>query len=402
MYIVETDKCIGCRKCVPACPVNSIIMTDRKAIILDTCTSCGDCKPVCPVEAIYVEITDAKMEGFDDYKGIAVVIETEENSVRDISLELLSEAGKLSNQLKCEITAIILAEKPDSFYSDIFSYGADKIYSVSGKEFAGFNPLVYSDALSNAAAEIKPEIIFIGATNKGRALASRVAVKLKTGLTADCTGLAIDEKSGDLIQTRPAFGGNVMAEIVCPAYRPQMSTVRPGVFKKKELTDSDIKQGKEKLNNKDSVIETSFKTNDFHKLFKILTSTKKEVKGVDLSKAEIIISGGRAMKNAENFSLLFELAALLKGSVGASRAAVDSGWLDKSYQVGQTGTTVAPRIYIACGISGAIQHLAGMSSSDIIIAINKDPEAPIFNVANYGIVGDLFKVVPEIIKVLKQ
>ena len=233
----------------------------------------------------------------------------------------------------------------------------------------------------------KPESVLIGATNIGRDLAPRIASRLNTGLTADCTKLEIDPEDGKIKQTRPAFGGNIMATIICPDARPQMSTVRPGVMDKAVRNDD----------NKGNIVPLKYDIKESDIRTKIIEIVKHAVEKVSLTDANIIVSGGLGLQNADGFKLIEELADKLGGVVGSSRAAVDAGWIDKSHQVGQTGTTVKPNLYIACGISGAIQHLAGMKESSIIVAINKDPDAPIFSVADYGIVGDLYKVIPEII-----
>jgi electron transfer flavoprotein alpha subunit len=245
--------------------------------------------------------------------------------------------------------------------------------------------------MSKLIIKYKPEIVLCGATNIGRSLIPRVAVQIGTGLTADCTGLDIDKETGFLLQTRPAFGGNIMATIITANNRPQMATVRHKVMK--EAFPDDTKKGQ--------IIKVDLSKQDYFSRTKLLNFVEEIEETVNLTEADIIVSGGRGIKGPENFSLIKDLAKALGGAVGASRAAVDSGWIPYSHQVGQTGKTVCPKVYVACGISGAIQHLVGMQSSDVIIAINKDPDAPIFKVASYGIVGDLLTVIPEIIKQIK-
>jgi electron transfer flavoprotein alpha subunit len=269
--------------------------------------------------------------------------------------------------------------------------GADKVYVVESPHLRNYQDESYARVLSALIREYKPEIVLTGATSIGRALIPRVAIEIETGLTADCTGLEIDTESRLLLQTRPAFGGNIMATIVCRDHRPQMATVRHKVMK--ELERDDSRNGE--------IIKKDFPEEVFFSRTKLLNSVEEATDLVNITEADIIVSGGKGLGKAENFTIIEELAKVLGGAVGASRATVDAGWIPYSHQVGQTGKTVCPKLYIACGISGAIQHLAGMQSSETIIAINKDPEAPIFKVATYGIVGDLFEVVPQLIKKLQ-
>ena len=266
------------------------------------------------------------------------------------------------------------------------------MFVVDGEEFAEYTNDAYTKAFVDIIEETKPEIVLMGATAVGRSLAARIAVRIQTGLTADCTHLGVDMKKKILQQTRPAFGGNIMATITCEKYRPQMATVRPKV----------MKLGEKDTNRKGEIIDYAVKMNASDIRTKILEVVRSGEEKVNLADAEIIVSGGRGLKKPENFKMLYELADLVGGAVGASRAVVDAEWIESYHQVGQTGKTVQPKIYFAIGISGAIQHLAGMSSSDVIIAINNDENAPIFNMATYGIVGDAMEVVPAIIKEIKR
>ncbi len=327
-----------------------------------------------------------------DYKGVWIFAEQREGKILNISLELLGEGRKIADKLKVELTAVLLGEKLDSLSKELVEHGADNVLAVEDKFLSVYTTEVYTRVITELINERKPEIVLIGATTIGRDLAPRLASRVKTGLTADCTSLDIDEENLNLLMTRPAFGGNIMATIVCTKHRPQMSTVRPGVMEKAKFNPNNI----------GSVEKISFELKEQDSNTQVLDIIKKAKQQVSLEAAEVIISGGRGLGNKEGFELIKQLADILGGEVGSSRGAVDACWIEQSHQVGQTGKTVRPKIYIACGISGAIQHLAGMNSSDCIIAINKDKDAPIFNVAHYGIVGDLYEVVPNLIKSLQK
>ncbi|SHE92577.1 electron transfer flavoprotein alpha subunit apoprotein [Marinitoga hydrogenitolerans DSM 16785] len=320
-------------------------------------------------------------------KDVWVYIETENNSIKKVSLELLNEGKKLATKLKGNLVAVYL-NKTDLSH-EIAKYGAKKIIHLFNNNIEHYDTLIYTNALAEIITEKKPHIILFGATHIGRDLAPRLAAKLNTGLTADCTHLDLDE-NGLLMQTRPAFGGNIMATIYCPEHIPQMATVRPGVFEMSVPTEN-IKYEVEKIELK----------ND-KPLIRILDIINKNSLSKDISESNVIVAGGRGLGKPDGFKLLEELAQLLNGCVGASRAAVESGWANPEIQVGQTGKTVKPKIYIACGISGAIQHVAGMKDSKCIIAINKNKDAPIFKIADFGIVGDLYEVIPQLINKLKE
>lgn len=327
-------------------------------------------------------------------KDLWVFIETNENgTAKNVGLELLAPGRDLADKQGGSLVGVIIGNSVDDAVKSATEHGADKIIVVEGKEYGHYTTDAYTNAMFYLVEKYGPTSILIGATNNGRDLGPRLSCRLKTGLTADCTSLAIDEDTGNVAWTRPAFGGNLMATIMCPDNRPQIGTVRPGVFKK---TEADTGRKAEVIKEDFHVSPESIRTE--------LLETLKEVAGelVDLEGAEIIVSGGRGVGGPDGFKTIKELADVLGGVVGASRAAVDSGWIDHSHQVGQTGKTVGPKIYIACGISGAIQHVAGMSSSKTIIAINKDETAPIFNVADYAVVGDLFEVIPTLIAEIKK
>ncbi len=389
------ERCVGCGACVGSCPYRAIVMADNLAVIDDEkCTLCGACASSCSFEAIMLRRDKDLEERLDlsSYRGVWVFAEQKGGRVQSVSYELLGEGRKLADALGVELAAVIIGHEIDGACQDLIQRGADRVYAFSDPSLENFHDEPYAAVMAEMIKEHRPEIVLGGATTIGRALIPRVAIKARTGLTADCTGLAIDEERRILLQTRPAFGGNIMATIICPNHRPQMATVRHKVMKE---APPDAKR-------KGEVIKKNYPA----KMLASRTSVQKVVEEISttvkLTEADIIVSGGRGLKAAENFKLIEELAQTLKAAVGASRAAVDAGWIPYSHQVGQTGKTVAPKLYIACGISGAIQHLVGMQSSDCIIAINKDPEAPIFKVASYGIVGDLFEVVPALTKKLQE
>jgi electron transfer flavoprotein alpha subunit len=318
-------------------------------------------------------------------KDLWVYMETEENgTAKNVGIELLTPAKDMAAKQGGTLTAVVIGSHVDAAVKTAEAYGAERVIVVEGDEYAQYSTDAYCHAMCTLIEKYGPSSLLIGATNDGRDLAPRIACRLKTGLTADCTALDIDEESGNVAWTRPAFGGNLMATILCPDHRPQIGTIRPGVFKKGDSADGRAKVIREEIHMDKKDIRTRIV-----ELIREMESDK-----VDLEGAEIIVSGGRGVGGPNGFGPVKELAKALGASVGASRAAVDAGWISYSHQVGQTGKTVAPRLYIACGISGAIQHLAGMSGSDVIVAINKDPDAPIFGAADYGVVGDLFEVLP--------
>ncbi|MCX5713627.1 MAG: electron transfer flavoprotein subunit alpha, partial [Candidatus Omnitrophica bacterium] len=358
------------------------------------CTLCGACVPACKFKAVLLEKTPAKcdLSNIKDYKGIWVFIEQKNNKVQSVAYELLGKAQELAKKLNCQVSGVLIGNQLDDQLDELIFRGADNIYLVEAPELANFQDEPYTNILVELIKKHKPEIVLCGATSIGRSLISRVAIKIKAGLTADCTGLDIDPEKKILLQTRPAFGGNIMATIISPNFRPQMATVRHKVMQPMEPDKR--RKGK--------VIRESFASSLYFSRTKLLDIVEEIESLVNLSEADIIVSGGRGMGGPENFKLLEELAHVLGAAVGSSRAAVDAGWMPYSHQVGQTGRTVAPKIYIACGISGQIQHIVGMSASKIIVAINKDPEAPIFKYATYGIVADLFQVVPTLTRKFKE
>jgi electron transfer flavoprotein alpha subunit len=419
---VVEGNCIACgERCVSACPVDCITLNDAGELISvdqDKCIGCVKCLKVCPVEALEMYFTPEELEQLKlweaqkgagveeldpeeqalraklaEYKGVWVFVEQYSGEVAKVSWELLSTGRELADTLGVELTAVIIGHDVDQIRTEAYAYGADTAIMMDDKVYTHYRTEPFTDALTHLIEKYKPEIILMGATGQGRDLAGSVATVVGTGLTADCTGLSIDAH-GNLAQTRPAFGGNIMATIMCDKFRPQMSTVRPHVMQIRDYVPG--RDGK--------VIRESFAPKEENILVKVLEvlNDKDGKDQIDIAGAEIIVSGGRGMMNKENFAILNELADELGAVVGASRSAVDAGWKPHGRQVGQTGKTVRPQLYIACGISGAIQHMVGMQDSDVIIAINRDPEAPIFQIATYGIVGDLFQVVPALTKGIRK
>ena len=391
--IIETEKCIGCQKCINICPATALEMffTPEEQKILDELA-----KSSAPVEEELDDEAAALARKLAEYRAVWVFVEQTEGEPAKVSWELLGVGAGLAASLGVELCALVIGDNVEHLCAEAFAYGATKAYLLDAPVYKFYRTEAYVEGCCHLIETYKPEIILMGATGMGRDLAGAIATRVATGLTADCTGLAIDDKR-NLMQTRPAFGGNIMATIMCDKFRPQMSTVRPNVMPMPERHAGTT----------GTIIRDTFTVPEesvFTKVIEIIHDS--HGKGaVDITGAEFIVSGGRGMMAPENFSLLQELADELGGVVGGSRSAVDAGWLPGDRQVGQTGKTVRPKIYIACGISGAIQHLVGMQDSDIVIAINRDSNAPIFEVATYGIVGDLFQVVPALtakIRSLKQ
>ncbi len=389
---INLEECVGCGNCTSVCPFDLIKVVRGKVRIDESgCTLCGACVDACGYYAITIEKPAKTAEVDDTSRGVWVFAEQRRGVLKNVAFELLSRGRELADTLRTELGAVCLGHNVQDV-DRLIAYGADKVYLADSPDLADNQEDYLTHKLVELIREYKPEAVIAGATALGRAFIPRVAAILKTGLTADCTGLDIDTEKRLLLQTRPTFGGNIMATIICPANRPQMSTVRPRVFKKSAPDEQ----------RRGQIINVDFKKKNVTARTKLLDFIEDVTETVKIEDADIIVSGGRGLGKAENFKLLAELAETMGAALGSSRAAVDEGWIPYSHQVGQTGKTVCPKLYIACGISGAIQHLAGMQTSDAIIAINDDPNAPIFQVATYGIVGDLFQVVPMLIKKLKE
>ncbi|OGR67799.1 MAG: electron transfer flavoprotein subunit alpha [Elusimicrobia bacterium GWC2_63_65] len=390
---VHLEKCTGCTLCVKACAFGAIHMADRKAVIdMAKCTLCGACVAACKFSAIELEKAAGPKKDLTPYKDVWVFCEQKKGVIQSISYELLGEGRKLADKLGVKLCAVLLGHNMKEAAAKLGERGADKVYLADHPALKAYQDDPYTAVLVNLVEEYKPEAILCGATVIGRSLISRVAIKTNAGLTADCTGLDVDVKERLLLQTRPAFGGNIMATIIAPNHRPQMATVRHKVMKEAELQPGRIAE----------VVTKSYPEETYASRTRLLDMVEELSATMNISEADIIVAGGRGMGSKENFAQLEELAKVLGGAVGASRSAVDADWIPYSHQVGQTGKTVVPKLYIACGISGQIQHLIGMQSSKTIVAVNKDPDAPIFKVATYGIVGDVNEIVPALIKEFKR
>ena len=388
---VEVDLCNGCKRCVRACPYGAVEMKEGKAQVQDRCTSCGACLQVCKEKALQTDVKPREIPDFSDRKGVWVFSEQREGQLNKVSLELLGKAQELGAALSQSVSALLLGDEVAGLAETLIEYGAETVYLVENRRLKDFRTNAYTKAIAELVKKYRPNILLMGATHVGRDLAPRVSRRVEVGLTADCTELSIDPKEGILLQTRPAFGGNVMATIANRYSRPQMATVRPGVMEavRKPGTKGRV------IRHDVSLMENEIGT-------KVLQVVREKKKRANLSEAKVVVAGGRGVGDAEGFRVLEELAAVLGGELAGTRVAVEEGWIPADRQVGQTGQSVRPELYIACGISGAIQHRAGMMNSRYIIAVNKDPRAPIFQVADWGIVGDLHDVVPEMIQQFKK
>ncbi|MDH3346816.1 MAG: electron transfer flavoprotein subunit alpha [Desulfobulbaceae bacterium] len=386
MLIIDKEKCIGCGVCEANCAFGAISMEDGCAVVGDSCTLCGSCVDTCDVEALKIEIAaDAGSTcNLNEWSGVWVFAECRDGEVSPVSYELLGAGRNLADQRKVSLGAVLLGSNVRDKATELIAGGADLVYLADHEELLQYREDVYGSVLCEMISTHKPEVVLAGATAIGRSMVPRVATELRTGLTADCTQLSMREEDGALLQTRPAFGGNIMATIECPHTRPQMATVRPKVML--PLVSDTQRSG--------DIIEFNPTAQALTSNVAILESVKAEQEKVNIQEEDILIAGGRGLDGEKGFSLIKELADELGAAVAASRAAVDSGWVSYPHQVGQTGKTVSPKLYIACGISGAIQHTVGMQSAETIVAINRDENATIFNYATYGLVGDLFEIVP--------
>ncbi|MHB8156446.1 MAG: FAD-binding protein [Desulfocucumaceae bacterium] len=415
MTVKVSSGCIGCQACIETCPYGALYIDDQGMcrVNAEKCTECGQCVEVCPVGALVLPAATTP-DGGESHppgtevdrtggqgepapglpgQGVWVFIEQREGQIAAVSLELLGAGRQLADKLGVELACVIPGDRICHLVEKVYEYGADRAYVVEDPALQHYRTEAYTRAIVPLVRKYQPEILLIGATNTGRDLAGAVATELKTGLTADCTGLDIEPRERVLLATRPAFGGNIMATIVCKQHRPQMATVRPRVMRAARPVAG--RQG--------VLVRPEIEIFESDMLTRVLEIVRAQGDQVNLQDAEIIVSGGRGLGDRAGFEkICFGLAEAIGAQVGASRAAVEAGWIEQRYQVGQTGIVVAPKIYFALGISGAIQHLVGIRGSDIIIAVNKDPEAPIFNECTFGIVGDAFKIVPLLIDPLRE
>jgi len=427
--IVDASRCIGCGACVVECPVEAMDLVDGIAQVDPAkCDHRGKCVAVCPTNALSLregvrikaeteqqankqpeekqpaeksaepskpkvaKAAGVELKPGDVWSGVWVVIEYSRGEVAPVSWELLGEGRKLADDLGCDLAGVLVGYEVENVIPEAFAYGAEKVYVVDDPVLKDYRTEPYAEAITNLVRKYQPEIMLMGATAMGRDVFPVVATKMQTGLTADCTVLGIDPETKLLLQTRPAFGGNIMATILCRKHRPQMATVRPRVMAMPERQEGRTGEIiREELNMQERDVPK-----------KVIDFIKGDAKSIFLDKAEILVAVGLGLGSKRNMVLAEELAEVLGATIAGSRGAVEAGWITHDRQVGQTGTTVRPKVYIAIGISGAIQHLVGMETSDYIIAINNDPDAPIFRVADYGIVGDLNQVVPALTAEFKK
>ncbi|RCX16315.1 electron transfer flavoprotein alpha subunit apoprotein [Anaerobacterium chartisolvens] len=381
------DKCTKCGICIKKCLYNAIDLTDNKIEVNGNCNYCGSCREACRHGAISIERAGVlQANDITAFKGVWVFAEQKSGVLGSAVIELLGEGGRLAEALGVELSAVLVGHNVGPMVEALSAYGADRVYIVDNPRLENYNDELYSAVVCDIISRYMPEIFLIASTSIGCSLAPRMASRLGTGLTADCVSLDIDIESRRLIQTRPAFGGNLMASIICPYHRPQMCTIKPRVMK---AVSPDYLRRAEVIAPR-VVIPGAVNAS-------VIDIIKDAGQRVNLSEADIIVSAGRGMEEPRNLEMIYELAGVLGASVGGSRAIVDAGWLDYRCQIGQTGKTVRPKVYFACGISGAIQHLAGITASKLIVAINSDPDAPIFKVSHLGIVGDVKKIIPAFI-----
>ncbi|MDR1400908.1 MAG: electron transfer flavoprotein subunit alpha [Endomicrobium sp.] len=398
---VLVDKCVGCKMCESNCHFGAISMLERPehnkklklaVIDLNKCAYCGLCVRICKFDAIEQKKCELQIEIDKSlYRGVWVYVEQRCGKISNIVYELLNEGQKLATELRTFLGAVLIGSDIKSKAQELIDRGANKVYVCDDPIFTEFQDDPYVSILIKLIEKEKPEIILMGATNIGRSFASRVAARIHTGLTAECTSLEIDTVTKNLQQTRPAFGGNIMATILTPNHRPQMATVRYKVFKEAKI----------EVGRKGEIVEYKVDTQTLLNRTKFVGFIKDTANVTNLSDANIIVSVGRGLGKSEGLELIMGLAECLGAAIGASRAAIDLGWISDMHQIGQTGRTVTPKVYIACGISGQIQHMVGVNSSDIIIAINKDASCPMMQIASYALEGDLYEIIPNIIKEIK-
>jgi len=393
MLIIESDKCTACGICETSCAFGAITVQGDVAVVNESCTLCGACVENCPVAALRIEIADKRrQDDIGTYSGIMVFAEYRHGNVAPVSYELLGIGRKLADQRGVKLSAVLPGGKVAPYADALIAAGADMVFLAEHPVLEHFREDIYAAVLEQVIRDQKPEVVLAGATAIGRSVIPYVATSLDAGLTADCTRLEIRKEDGVLLQTRPAFGGNIMATIECPDTRPQMATVRPKVMAPAEPDPS----------RKGEVFQVQLPEKCVQSKVEVLDSVINTDDRVNIQEVETLVAGGRGLDSEKGFALIRELANELGGAVAASRAAVDAGWIPYPHQVGQTGKTVSPKLYIACGISGAVQHAVGMQSAEIVVAINRDCNAPIFNIATYGVVGDLYEVIPRLIKRLQE
>jgi len=393
MLHIDDKLCIGCGICEDQCPFGAIEVVDGLAVVGATCNLCGACVEACEVEALVIDDSGgrAQQDDLDSWTGVWVFCEFTGGQLAPVATELLGIGRKLADDRSVPLSALLLGHQTGDSGAKLIGHGADLVYRADDPALEFFTDDVFEKIVSELISTHKPEIVLAGATAIGRSFIPGVATTVDAGLTADCTRLEIGE-DGTLLQTRPAFGGNIMATIVCPDTRPQMATVRPKVMK--ELEFDPVRSGE--------IVDIELRADQLSSRIEVLESVSQQQGRINIQESDVLVSGGRGLENETGFELITKLAEALGAKVSASRAVVDAGWIPYPHQVGQTGKTVAPKLYIACGISGAIQHVAGMQSSETIVAINRDPDAPIFNVADYGIVGDLYEVIPKLIARIEE
>ncbi len=397
MLNLEKELCISCGICEECCPFAAIELVENYPVIDEACTLCGTCVDNCSVSALSITVEKKTQKDLTSWQGVAVFCEYRKNELAPVSLELLGEGRKLADARGVKLTAIILGDHLKNTPQRLIACGADCVFVAEDPELANFREDLFADIMVSLLKKCQPEIVLAGATAIGRSFIPAVAVEMNTGLTADCTALSVRETDGALLQTRPAFGGNIMATIVCESTRPQMATVRPMIMKKP--VEDASRTGDLITVDVQAILDNAAGSD---KKIQVIESVTNQGNSVNIQDADILVAGGRGLGSAEGFKQLEELAEILGGKISASRAVVDAGWISYPHQVGQTGKTVAPKLYIACGISGAIQHVAGMQSAETIVAINRDRNAPIFDIADYAIVGDITEVLPKLILKLKE
>ena len=391
MLTISSHLCIGCGICEEHCPFSAISIDNGYALVNEACTLCGACVEHCPVDAISFPSQKQYIGNLSHWSGILIFCELSGDIVAPVSLELLSAGVDLAHKTQSQLTAIVLGPVSDENVQVIAAHGAEIVYVVDDKRLVSFNDEIYKHVLSTFIQQFRPEIVLAGATAVGRSFFPAVATTLGTGLTADCTELDIRPADKVLLQTRPALGGNIMATIVCERHRPQMATVRPGVMSIKKVDKESV-----------DVVCWPFPEKGFQQRIQVLDTIRTTQATSNLENAEIVVAGGAGLGSEKGADLVYTLAKVMGAGVAASRTAVDNGWFPAEVQVGQTGKNIAPQVYIACGISGAVQHVAGIMASGTVIAINSDKNAAIFDVADYGIVGKIDNILPELIKRLEH